>query len=481
MERVQYIERPVTIISNRAPYQPKRRFGRISYEKTVSGVISILDEIMCHAGGTWIAWGEGAEVPQNLKFPLDDPKYYLRLIQLTGLEIRHYYEGFSNRVLWPLSHYFLNRCHFRSEYWEAYQEVNKKFAQVYKELSEDRDIVWIHDFHLSLLPSLLREEEQRLSIGFFWHIPFPVCPVFRILPWRKEILRGLLGSDLIGFQVPLHAENFLQAVEEVLKLPVDRANGSISYDGRVVRVGVFPIGIDFRKWNGLASSPTVKLKAQQIREEIGAEHLVLGVDRLDYTKGIRERLLAYERFLEKNPEFHGRICLVQIVIPSRTQVEEYRVLRREIDEIIGRIAGRFSTKEWVPLRYLYKGFPLEEMVAYYLAADMALITALREGMNLVAQEYVASARDDGCLILSEFAGVAGILTDGIIVNPYDIEDLSDAIRDSLSMQQAEKRSRMERLRQAVRQNDVHWWYQSFLDSLGQVRGGNHSAVEVGRK
>ena len=191
--------------------------------------------------------------------------------------------------------------------------------------------------------------------------------------------------------------------------------------------------------------------------------------------------MAYERFLEKNPEFHGRICLVQIVIPSRTQVEEYRVLRREIDEIIGRIAGRFSTKEWVPLRYLYKGFPLEEMVAYYLAADMALITALREGMNLVAQEYVASARDDGCLILSEFAGVAGILTDGIIVNPYDIEDLSDAIRDSLSMQQAEKRSRMERLRQAVRQNDVHWWCQSFLDSLGQVKGENHSAVEVGRK
>ncbi|MFQ5849349.1 MAG: trehalose-6-phosphate synthase [Candidatus Binatia bacterium] len=474
---MKHIEAPLTIISNRAPYQLKKKLGQIYYEKNVGGLVTVLDEIMRQGGGTWIAWGEISETPERIGIPLDDPKYFMRLIRLTDQEVRNYYQGFSNRVLWPLSHYFLDRCHFRSEYWKAYQGVNEKFAKAFQESTDGSSNIWIHDFHLMLLPSLLRKERPDLSIGFFWHIPFPSSPVFRVLPWREEVLRGLLGSDLIGFQLRLHAEGFLQAVEDVLQVPVDREKLFVEYNSRIIKVGVFPVGIDYPRWNGLASDPVNQEKARQIRREVGVEHIILGVDRLDYTKGIRERLLAYERFLEKYAGYHGRVCMMQIAVPSRTRVEEYRALRREIDETIGRISGRFSSRKWVPLRYLYKTFPVEELVTYYSAADTAMITPLRDGMNLVAQEYVASRiREDGCLILSEFAGAAGILSDGLVVNPYDIEDVADAIHSSLSMEEAEKRKRMQQLRRAVQERDVYWWCRRFLNNLMQTR---EQAVERG--
>jgi len=464
------IDKPITIISNRAPYQLKKKFGQLTCEKNAGGLASVLDEIMCRRGGAWIAWGEKSEVFREMGIPLDTPKYSLRLVSLTDEEVKNYYHGFSNRVMWPLSHYFLDRCHFRSDYWKGYLEVNKKFARSFREDCADQDQVWVHDFHLTLLPALLRKERADLSIGFFWHIPFPASPVFRVLPWRAEVLRGLLGNDLIGFHLRLHAENFLQCVEDVLRVPVDREQASIRYDGRVVKVRVFPVGIDFRKWNELAATPAIAEKSRQLREEVRVEYIILGVDRLDYTKGIRERLLAYERFLEKYPEFHGRVCLVQIAVPSRTRVEEYRLLRREIDEAIGRITGRFGNRKWVPLRYLYQGFPVEELAAFYLAADLALITPLRDGMNLVAKEYVACrVREDGVLILSEFTGAAGTLTDALLVNPYDIDGLADAIRFALSMPEEEKRARMQRLRQAVSEKDVYWWCESFLETLIRTR------------
>ncbi|MFQ5587131.1 MAG: trehalose-6-phosphate synthase [Thermodesulfobacteriota bacterium] len=445
--------------------------GKISCERNVGGLVSVLDEIMCQGGGVWIAWGETREAPERIGIPLDNPKYFMHLIQLTDQEVRNYYQGFSNRVLWPLAHYFPDRCHFRGEYWKSYQGVNEKFARVFIGESRGSSHVWIHDFHLTLLPSLLRQKRHDLSIGFFWHIPFPSSPIFRVLPWRREVLHGLLGSDLIGFQLRLHAENFLQCVEDVFKLSVDRESYSVKYEGRVIKVGVFPVGIDYDRWNDLASDPANEEKARRIRREIGVEYILLGVDRLDYTKGIWGRLIAYERFLEKHPEYHGRVCMIQITVPSRTRVEEYRILRRQIDETVGRISGRFTTRKWVPLRYLYKAFPVEELVTYYSAADTALVTPLRDGMNLVAEEYVASRmREDGCLILSEFTGAAAILTDAVVVNPYATEDLADAIHECLSMGGAEKRGRMQRLRRAVRERDVYRWCRSFLEKL--MEGGD---------
>ena len=466
MGSVKRFSRPLTVISNRAPYRLRERFGRLSGEKNVGGLVSVLDEMMCQAGGAWIAWGEREGVPTRIGIPLNEPRYTLRLVQLTEQEVQNYYHGFSNRILWPLSHYFLDRCHFRAEYWSAYQAANEKFAEAFAESSTGHDLVWIHDFHLTLLPALLRRGRPSLSIGFFWHIPFPSSPVFRVLPWRREVLEGLLGSDLIGFQLALQAKNFLQAVEDVLKVPVDHEKGRIDYGGRVVAVEVFPVGIDFHKWNDLALSPTVVKRSGQIREEVGADKIMLGVDRLDYTKGIQERLLAYERLLEKYPDLHGQVCLIQVAVPSRGRVEEYRLLRREIDEAIGRITGRFSKRKWIPLRYLYRGFPTEELAAYYSVADLALVTPLRDGMNLVAKEYVASkAQEDGALILSEFTGAAATLTDAILVNPYDIERLVDVIRLSLSMSEGERKSRMRNLRRAVREKDIYWWCESFLKSL----------------
>ncbi|MFQ5682604.1 MAG: trehalose-6-phosphate synthase [Candidatus Binatia bacterium] len=462
---------PLTVISNRAPYQLKKRLGKFSWVKNVGGLVSVLDEIMCKGGGTWIAWGDQAELPQRIGIPVGEPKYFMDLVQLTDQEVRNYYQGFSNRVLWPISHYSLDRCHFQNDYWKAYQGVNEKFAKVFLKQPRDSDAIWIHDFHLALLPALLRETHQNLSIGFFWHIPFPSSPVFRVLPWRREILLGLLGSDLIGFQLGLHARNFLQAVEDVLNLPVDRGTASIKHQGRVIKVTDFPVGIDYRRWNELASKPVNIEKASQIRRELGVEQIIMGADRLDYTKGIRERLLAYERFLEKYPMYRGRVCMIQIAVPSRTRVQEYRTLRREIDETVGRISGRFSTRKWVPLLYLYKALPMEELVTYYSAADLALITPLRDGMNLVAEEYIAARiRGDGCLILSEFAGAAELLTDAVVVNPYNLEELADSIHVCLSMEEAEKQDRMQKLRRAVRERDVHWWCQSFLDSLMRKEG-----------
>lgn len=460
----------LAVISNRGPYQIKEKSGSLSYEKNIGGLTSVLDEIIRQAGGTWIAWGERDGGSERVGIPPDRPRYFLRPVLLSDQEVNDYYHGFSNRVLWPLSHYLLDRCHFRSDYWNAYQSVNEKFAAAFREQSRDHDLVWVHDFHLTLLPNLLRKQRPDLRIGFFWHIPFPTSPVFRVLPWREQVLRGLLGSDLIGFHLTLHATNFLQSVEDVIKVPVDRANGLIQYEGRMVEVGVFPVGIDFRKWNDLASGPDVAEKSQQIRSTIGAEKIFLGVDRLDYTKGIRERLLSYERFLEKYPDFHDRVCLVQIAVPSRTRVEEYRLLRREIDEAIGRITGRFSKRKWIPLRYLYRPFPVEELAAYYQAADVGLVTPLRDGMNLVAKEYVASrVQGDGVLILSEFTGAAGALTDAVLVNPYDIDRLADSIRLSLCMSEGERRERMRRLRAAVKEKDVYWWCESFLGSLERAK------------
>jgi trehalose-6-phosphate synthase len=312
----------------------------------------------------------------------------------------------------------------------------------------------------------LREKHQDLSIGYFWHIPFPSSPVFRVLPWCREILSGLLGCDLIGFQLRLHAENFLDAVEQVFDFPVDRERFLVKVGKRNVKVGHFPVGIDFSKWEEIGVSSTNLERVGEIRKELGAEKIILGVDRLDYTKGIKERLLAYEHFLEKYPDYHGRVCMFQIAVPSRTRVEEYRILRREIDEAVGRISGRFSSRGWAPVRYLYKTLPVEELVNYYSAADVAMVTPLRDGMNLVAEEYVACrTREDGCLILSEFAGASEILSDAIVVNPYNIDEISESLHNALSMGEAAKRLRMQQLRKAARENDVYRWCQSFMVSL----------------
>ena len=384
-------------------------------------------------------------------------------LRRTERDVSQYYYGFSNRGLWPLSHYFVGRCQFRADQWQSYQRVNATFASTLLEELQDNDFVWVQDFHLTLVPALTRRARPDAKLGFFWHIPFPEPSVFGVMPWRDDILRGLLGSDVIGFHLESYARNFLACVERFLGLEVDWIRGSVVYRDREVRAVACPIGIDVEEFESVASRPDVVERSARFRRQLGGARVILGVDRLDYTKGILERLRGFERFLETSPASRGNITYVQIAVPSRERVEEYRVMKRDIEEAVGRISGKFTREGWVPLRYIYGSVSHADLVAYYAAADVALVTPLRDGMNLVAKEYVASRlNDDGVLLLSEFAGAAEDLPEAVLVNPYNIDDVAARIESALRMPAGEARTRMRRLRARVRERDLHWWLTSFL-------------------
>jgi alpha,alpha-trehalose-phosphate synthase [UDP-forming] len=371
-----------------------------------------------------------------------------------------------NRGLWPLMHLMPQNCHFRSQHWNNYKSVNDLFAKVTDAQATDRDRVWIQDFHLALVPAALRARRPSLPIGLFWHVPFPPESFFRIFPWRRELLEGMLGADLIGFHTTGYADHFLQCCAGICGLEVDHAEGLVSWQGRTVRVQGFPLGIPADYFAQLAQTERVQARGRRIKTSLGVPTMILGVDRLDYTKGILERVESFERFLELNPSYHKRVALVQIAVPSRTKVDDYARLKRQLDEIVGRVVGRFSSEGWVPIRYLYTQFGAEELVSYYQAADVALLTPLRDGMNLVAKEYVACrVNATGALVLSEFAGAAGELRDAILVNPHDLDGLKQAIRHAVHLDPTEGTARMRRMRRIVRRHDVQAWARAFLTAL----------------
>src|SRR5262249_45136587 len=319
-------------------------------------------------------------------------------------------------------HTFPSRVHVQPRYWNAYRHANERFAAVVQATAAPGDLVWIHDFHLCLVPRLLRMAGLPARVGVFWHVPFPPPSVFGILRWRQDLLAGLLGADMIGFQTDQDAANFLASVRQFLELPVVDNPPRVVLPGREVSVAALPIGIDYERFRAQAADPSARAAAARLRETLGTDVVMLGVDRLDYTKGVLERLRGYERFLERHPSWRRRVCLVQVVVPSRNRVPEYREMKRAIDETVGRIDGRFTYEGRAPLRYTYTALPRENLVAYYLAADVAVVTPLRDGMNLVAKEYVAArGGEGGVLVLSEFAGAAHELREAVIVNPYDPE------------------------------------------------------------
>jgi len=458
-------QRRLVVVSNRAPVDVRRGPER-RLIPTVGGLVSALMPVFKAAGrGLWIAWsGTGGGRAAHARVELSaDPRVTLRLVQLPERDVSGAYYGFSNRGLWPLSHYFVGRCQFRSDQWHSYERVNTLFAAAVLEELQPDDLVWVQDFHLATLPGRIRKARPRASIGFFWHVPFPEPSVFGILPWRAPLLAGMLGSDVIGFHLQSYARNFLDCVERFAGLRVDRERGTVQMPGREVRVAAWPIGIDADEFAALARRPEVELRAGRIRRQLGSAKMILGVDRLDYTKGILERLHGFERFLEHSPNFRRQVTFFQIAVPSRERVEEYRRMKREIDEAVGRISGRFTAEGWVPIRYVYQSVAQPELTAHYVAADLALVTPLRDGMNLVAKEYVASrVHDDGTLILSEFAGAAEDLPEAVRVNPYNSDDLAEQIRYALTMPLEETRARMAALRARVQKHDIRWWLQGFL-------------------
>jgi len=460
----------LVVLSNRAPVRVIAEDGAQRIEPTVGGLGATFMRLLERRGGLWIAWAGSNKTPAPLMLPADDPRFTMVFPALGEREISNYYYGMCNCGLWPLMHLMTQNCRFRASYWGSYRHVNQLFAQLASTQCRPSDQVWIQDFHLALVPSLLRQRRPELPIGLFWHVPFPPETIFRIFPWRRELLEGMLGADLIGFHIDAYADHFLDCCEAIAGLAVDRRRREVNYQGREVRVGPFPLGVPAEHFATLATSPKVQARAAKIRAGLGTPHVILGVDRLDYTKGLLERMRGFERFLEVCPEYRRRVTFVQIAVPSRTRMDEYVELKRQLDEAIGRTLGRFSSEGWVPIRYYYDQFDIEELTAFYSAADIALVTPLRDGMNLVAKEYVAArVGEDGMLVLSEFAGAAQELREALVVNPYDVEAIAAALRQGLGMEPGERQERMRALRARVSANDLDSWAQGYLRLLAAAR------------
>ncbi len=465
------------LVSNRLPVTVRTEAKRVAVVPSSGGLASGLRGPHVRSKGLWIGWpGDvsrlNAEQIKTVERELESMGTLP--IYLTPSEVSRYYDGFANGVLWPIFHYLSDRVPIDAHDWEAYKRVNARFADVVAAQYRQGDLVWIHDYQLMLVPAMLRARLPRAKIGFFLHIPFPASDVFRILPWREQVLEGLLGADLIGFHTYGYMRHFAKAAVRTLGVGFDV--DTIPYRGRDVKLGVFPMGIDAEDFERVAESDDVRAQVEVIKRDAQGQKILLGIDRLDYTKGIGRRLLAMERLLEREPQLRGHVRLIQIAVPSREKVAAYATFRRQVDETVGRINGAYGSVNAVPIHYLYRSFSMSQVAALYRAADAMLVTPLRDGMNLVAKEFVAARTDgDGVLVLSEFAGAFSELGEAVPVNPYDIDGMASAYKRALTMPEAERRERMRALRKRVRTHDVHGWAESFIRALDDKR------IAVGRE
>jgi len=472
----------IVIVSNRLPVSITQTGKKSQLIPGSGGLVTALAPVLRDRGGIWIGW-DGDKSGQSHKklFMKESTRigYSLRPISLASQEVEQFYEGFSNATLWPLFHDFLDRCQFQLETWDMYCSVNQKFARTVVENSSNDDLIWVHDYHLTLVGKYLADLGVKRKTAFFLHIPFPPWDIFMRLPWRKEIVAGLLNYDLVGFQTERDRWNFVRCVRRLFPSAIvsgPQRYQLIEHDEKISRVTAFPISIDFEGFNQLASSKEVADEAWYIHERLPERKLILGVDRLDYTKGILERLKAFEILLEKYSDLRDKINFIQVVVPSRVDVKEYQEMKCTIDETVGRINGRFTYHNWVPIHYIYRNLPRRELVAYYRTSEIALITPLKDGMNLIAKEYCASSVEtDGILILSEFAGAAQQLgKSSLLVNPFDVEDVADKIYMAYHMHEGERKSRMRRLRAEVRRNNIFRWLEQFLSAVGTPLPNPHT-------
>lgn len=453
------------IISNRLPITINKVEGSLIYHPSAGGLATGLNSLSTKMEKIWIGWpGQALKDPEQKEAVRADlAERGLAPVFLTEEEITLYYEGFSNKTIWPHFHYFMQYTNYRDKYWEAYQEVNRKFADVVISLIREDDLVWVHDYQLLLLPAMIREAFPNLSIGFFLHIPFPSYEIFRVLPWREEILRGVLGADLIGFHTFGYMRHFLSAAYRIGGY--EHHFGKMTVDHRLVNVDVFPMGIDYDRYANPPVGDGNEDESARVRQLAAGKKVIISIDRLDYTKGIPARIRAFARFLERHPEYHGHVTLVMIVVPSRSNVDQYKELQQEIDTMVGRINGKYSEFNWVPVHYFYRSLNFNELTSLYQIADIALITPLRDGMNLVAKEYVASKDKSkkGVLILSEMAGAVHELTDALIVNPHDVNMITEAIVQALTMSPEEQRQRLESMQEKLKEYDVRHWAVTFIE------------------
>lgn len=461
------------IVSNRLPISVSREKGKLVFTPSPGGLATAVSSLDTNgADQLWIGWPgiSSDELKPGektlIKLRLRKDGYYP--VFLTKEQVHNFYEGYANDTIWPMFHYFQSLAQFNTEYWDAYREVNQKFAKTISEQADERASIWVHDYHLMLLPNLLRQAMPRSAVGFFLHIPFPSYEIFRLIPNRKELLEGILGADLVGFHVYDYGRHFMSSVLRILGL--ESTHGSIVLPDRIVTVDVFPIGIDYDKFKDAPSDPAVVAEMKILNDHYLKHKIIISVDRLDYSKGIVKRLEAFAKFLEDNPQYHKKIVLVVIAVPSRTEVESYQQLRDAVEQTVSRINGKYASLDWTPIAYQFKNLPFEQLVALYARADVALVTPLRDGMNLVAKEYVATKQAiPGVLILSEMAGAVDELQEALRINPNDTGSIIEALKTALTMPKNEQRQRLESMQRRLSRYTVKRWASDFMEQLAHSK------------
>ncbi len=458
----------IIIVSNRLPVKVSKVKSGFKIQNSAGGLATGLSSLSSTREMIWVGWPGYSTSDEEERSKIEnkmDPGLYP--VFMTPQEERNFYEGFSNETIWPLFHCFSESVNYSNRYWKYYQAINQRFCDKVAEIAEPGDIIWVQDYHLMLLPSMLKQKLYGNPIGFFLHIPFPSYELFRTLPWREEILEGMLGADLVGFHTYEYMRHFHSSVYRLLGY--DAKLGAIQTGTSSSFIDCFPMGINYEKFHDTLDSPKVAEQVQIFKDNFGHTKLIMSVDRLDYTKGILNRLQAFERLLTRHPELREKVSLIMITVPSRAKVKQYRLLKESIDELVGKINGKFSTLDWTAIHYFYRSIPFERLQALYHISDVGLVTPLRDGMNLVAKEYVASKKDNnGVLILSEMAGSAIELEEALKVNPHDGESIVQALRTALTMPEEEQRERLLKMQQRVKTNSVDKWAQSFISHLTQI-------------
>lgn len=462
----------IIFVSNRLPVTAKIDNNEIKYSESIGGLATGLKNYHRDSDNLWAGWPGVAEEEisssQKNKISKDFlEKYNCIPIILSNDEMENYYYGFCNKTIWPLFHYFSNKAEYELSQWESYVAVNKKFYNSIKDTIEENDTIWVHDYQLMLLPQLIKESHPNTKVGFFLHIPFPSYEIFRLLPWREAILQGILGSDLVGFHTYDYVRHFLSSVRRLLGL--EHTLNRVSYENRHIQADVFPMGIDYKRFSESHTRKDIQAEASDIVEKTMGTQVILSVDRLDYTKGIPERINAYDQFLTSNPEYKERVTLILIVAPSRTEVDTYEELKKEIQELVSETNGRHGTIGWVPIWFFFRTFKIDSLMAFYQRSDVLLVTPLRDGMNLVAKEYIASRKDmGGMVVISETAGAVSELGEAIVVNANNRYEVAEGIKKALDMTNLEKIKRNEIMHNRLERYNVEFWAGDFLDKLSNT-------------